>query len=351
MSTPRRTVLIGLGHMGRKWAEEIHASEQFSLAALVMPNHGRSKSVKAALGLGHIPDFTAVTEALDSVHADVAIVATPAHMHLDAGLQAISRGIATIIEKPLATDWASAVAIVSEAKLRGVPLLVDMNYRYTGPLATLRRIVQSKEMGEPGFATVVHHRNRKGAGTYQQSMRHAMLLDMAIHHLDTMRFVFQAEGVAVTAREWNPPWSDYTADANFDALLEFGSGLRVTYSGSNAARGIAVHPFANWRIECEGGGIYLDSDGGELELYSVPAESPRGFKHVCSFDPIPTENQKRLLQLLHEWLTNGSVPEVTGEDHLKTLALAMAAIRSVEQGRRVLLSECFTPVPALSIQA
>lgn len=338
----RRAVLIGLGYMGAQWARVLHDSPDFETVAYVDPREDRRRNLRETLGIEGFRGFANLREALLEVETDVAIVATPAFLHYDACMAALEHGLPVIVEKPIETDWEKARQIVAEAARRRVMLMVDQNYRYTAPLRTMRRVLDEGGLGRPAFATVTHHRNRKGAGTYQQDMPHPMLLDMSTHHFDTMRFLFGRDAVSVLAHSWNPPWSDYAGDANVDVLLELADGLWVTYSGSNVARGSTIHPFANWRIECEKGGLYLESRGYDLELYTVPVGSPPKHRECVAFDAMPVENQAYVLQYFKECLETGVTPEISGEDNLDTLAIAMAVIASSARGSRVCVEEFFS---------
>jgi predicted dehydrogenase len=335
----RRAILVGLGYMGAQWARVLRASPDFETVAYVDLRQDRRDHVRQDLGIEAFPGFPSLDAVWPGVESDVAIIATPAFLHYDACLAALGHGLPLIVEKPLETEWAKAKEIVAEAARRGLLLLVDQNYRYTAPVRTMRRVLCEGGLGRPGFAAVTHYRNRKGAGTYQQGMPNPMLLDMSTHHFDTMRFLFSRRPVSVLARSFNPYWSDYAGDANVDALVEFAGDLQVTYCGSNAARGISIHPFANWRIECERGGLYLESHGYDLHLYRVAAGSPPKHREDIAFDPMPLENQACVLRHFRDCLETGASPEISGADHLETLAVAMAIIASSARGCRVAVDE------------
>ena len=334
-----KAILVGLGRMGSQWAAALKESNDYETVAYVDPSTIRRDALRRKLKLDSFPGFGTVREALRSVAADVAVVATTAFTHHEVTVEVLANRLPTIVEKPIETDWDKAREMVAEAERRGVLLLVDQNFRYTAPFVTLRRVLQEGTMGRPGFATVIQHRNRKGAGTYQQNMPHPMLLDMSEHHLDAMRFVFAREAVSVLAHAWNPSWSDYTHEANVDIVIEFAGDIWVTYSGSNVSRGISIHPFGNWRIECEDGGVYLESSGYELELFRVPVGSPPQHREPIEFDPMPLQNQACVLQHFKDCLENAKELETSGRDNLKTLAIAMAAIASSARGERVCVSE------------
>jgi predicted dehydrogenase len=334
-----RVVLIGLGMIGSRWAETLKDAQDFEVVAYVSPTAERRDRLKDQLRLEQFAGFSTVTEALRAVDADVAIVATPSYVHYEVCHAVLNRGLATIVEKPLETDWARAKEIVAEAARQRLPLMVDQNYRYTAPLRTLRAKLQEGALGPAGFATVIHHRNRPASGTYQKQMPNPMLLDMSIHHLDSMRFVFNREVVSILAHSWNPHWSDFSGDANVDAMIEFEGDLWLTYSGSNVSRGITIHPFGNWRIECERGGLYLESSGFDLSLYRVPVGAQPKYREQIEFDALPRENQAYVLEHFRDCLLNGTEPETSGRDNLKSLAIAMAAIASTDRGERVYLKE------------
>jgi predicted dehydrogenase len=331
-----RALLVGLGFMGSRWAKLLQASPDFDLTAYVK---AEPTKFQEKLNLEGTPGFRTATEALERVEVDCAIIATPAFTHHEVCLEVFEKGVPALLEKPIETDWAKARAIVVEAKKRDLLLVIDQNMRYTSPIRTLRRLAQNCELGTPGFATVIHYRNRKGAGTYARYMPHAMLLDMSIHHIDALRFVLGSDAAAVIARTWNPSWSDYSSHANVDLLIEFRNGARATYSGSNAARGAAVHVLGDWRIECEHGGIYLDGNCASPELYCVPDGMPPALRVSRDFDPLPAENQALLLMYFKDCLQSGCASESSGEDNLKSLAIAMAAIASADRRQRVEIAE------------
>jgi predicted dehydrogenase len=334
-----RTMLIGLGYMGSIWAKVLREAPDYETVAYVDSSAERRGVLRDELALETFPGFSSVQDVIRSVAVDAAVIATPAFTHHDVCMEVLAHGLPVLVEKPLETDWAKAQNMVAEAQRRGLLLLVDQNYRWTAPFRTMKRAIQEGGLGAPGFATVIHHRNRPGAGTYQQNMPHPMLLDMSTHHFDCMRYLFGREAVSVQAHFFNPAWSDYAGPANVDLVIEFEQELWVTYSGSNAARGASIHPFGNWRVECEKGGLYLESQGFDLELYRVPLGAAPKYKEVMALDLMPRQNQACLLEEFRDGLRYGREAETSGRDNLRTLAIAMAAIESQQRGQRVPLCE------------
>ena len=58
-------------------------------------------------------------------------------------------------------------------------------------------------------------------------IRHPLLMDMAIHHFDLMRYVLGQEPVSVHCHAWNPPWSNFTEPPAAVATIVFDGASRV----------------------------------------------------------------------------------------------------------------------------
>ncbi len=84
---------------------------------------------------------------------------------------------------------------------------------------------------------------------YPLTMRHPMMLEQSIHHLDLIRYCYGREVEAVACRTWNPPWSVYAHDANVSCLLTLEGGLEVNYFGTWTG-GWNELKF-EWRTDCE----------------------------------------------------------------------------------------------------
>ena len=119
-----------------------------------------------------------------------------------------------LVEKPLAGTREDCLALVETARRLGRELAVSQNYRYRPVIETARRVIASGRLGAIGQAQVdfrIHHDFR---GTFRESMADPLILDMAVHHFDLIRFVTGLEPRRVAATSWNPPWSQFGGDAS-----------------------------------------------------------------------------------------------------------------------------------------
>ncbi len=82
-----------------------------------------------------------------SSELDLAVVATPNSTHVPLGLAALDAGLAVVVDKPLARNAAEGRTLVDAAAERGLLLTVFQNRRWDGDFLTLRRLLETNELG------------------------------------------------------------------------------------------------------------------------------------------------------------------------------------------------------------
>ena len=146
-------------------------------------------------------------DVLDMPDVDAVIIALPPALHAEAAIATIERGRSVYIEKPLATSLADArrVAVSAEAahtSARTAPIaMMGFNYRWDRLIREARDAIASGSIGRPvalrtTFATATRtipawKRQRLSGG--------GVLLDLAVHHIDLVRFLVAAEIATVSA--------------------------------------------------------------------------------------------------------------------------------------------------------
>src|SRR5690348_12726758 len=78
---------------------------------------------------------------------DAAAVATPVHTHFEFGLAALRAGKHVWMEKPMTETSTQAQQLVEEADRRGLTLLVDHTFVYTGAVCKMGEIIKGGELG------------------------------------------------------------------------------------------------------------------------------------------------------------------------------------------------------------
>ena len=144
---PIRVALIGYGAAGAVLhAPLIAATAGLELSAIVTTRRTRRRHAGAAY-----PGATifADAEAIWRGGFDLVVIATTSGAHAELADQAITAGVAVVVDKPLATSAATAARIVRRAGARGVPLTVFQNRRWDSDFLTLRKVLADGHLGRP----------------------------------------------------------------------------------------------------------------------------------------------------------------------------------------------------------
>jgi predicted dehydrogenase len=332
-----RILQVGLGNRGGMWADIIAARTDAVLAG-VMDIDPRRLDAFAARHPAPAR-FDDLDAALAAGGYDAVLLVTPPDGHLDQSRAVFEAGLPLLAEKPLATSLDEAAAIVRMAEAHRMPLTVGLNFRYLPVTRAIRDLVAGEAFGKPGFGQFTYQRNRDGhrpgLNKYPLTMRHPMMLEQSVHHLDLIRFAYGREVEAVSCHTWNPSWSHYAHAANVSCLLTLEGGLEVNYLGTWTG-GWNELKF-EWRTDCERGVIV------QRELFADLATAATGDAGLTPV-AIPDErafidDTAHLLTAFLASLRDGTPPPCDGRDHIRTLALCFAAIESDDTGRRVGLGD------------
>src|SRR5699024_350831 len=109
-------------------------------------------------------------------------------------------------------------------------------------------------------------------GGFREEMEHVLLVDMAIHPFDAVRYLLDQDPVSVYCEEFNPSWSWYSGDAAATAVFEFSGGARYVYTGSWCADGLETSWNGTWRANAAGGSARWDGENDPVVERVVPAD-------------------------------------------------------------------------------
>lgn len=138
-----RYAVVGYGVAGSAFhAPIIAATPGADLAAVVARSDGAAAAVRE-----RYPGARVVAEVAELADVDVAVVATPNATHASLAAQLLDRGIAVVVDKPLAESAAAARALVAHAAAAGVTLTCYQNRRWDGDFLTVRRLVAEGALG------------------------------------------------------------------------------------------------------------------------------------------------------------------------------------------------------------
>ena len=229
---PVRLLLIGAGVIGRTHIDRIGRDPHLALAGIAEPS-AAGKALAEQLG---VPWAASHLELLERTHAQGAIVATPNANHVGVAIDCLERGVAALVEKPVADTVAEALALVQAQQRTGVPVLVGHHRRHNPINSRARSIVQNGRLGRVVTANVMCTVLKPDAyfdAAWRRQPGGGPVLINLIHEIDMLRFLC-GEITEVQALSSNAV-RGFAVEDTAAAVLRFASGALGTVVLSDAA--------------------------------------------------------------------------------------------------------------------
>jgi predicted dehydrogenase len=212
--------VVGVGRMGKHHARTFKKLGLTRLVAVVDFDEERAETVADEFGCKAFTSVKALVEACPEVRA--ATVAVPTKHHADSAYPLLERGVACLIEKPIAGSIDEAMALADFARKQNVVLQVGHTERFNPAV----RAVSAMPI-TPRFIEVT----RVSPMTFR-SLDVGVVMDMMIHDLDVVLSLVgrpiadvQAVGISVMSEH----------EDICDARLTFEGGCVATLKGSRVA--------------------------------------------------------------------------------------------------------------------
>lgn len=177
---PLRVGVIGVGRMGRHHARVMSREDDVEFLGVLDADAARAADTVETHG-GVAFDSL---EALLAARPDAVVVATPTTTHPELVIGLLERGVACLVEKPLAADAAESMRIADTAASSGTVLQVGHVVRFD----PLMRSIGAIERLEPRFVQM----ERISPMTFR-SVDVGVVLDMMIHDLDLLLMLVGSE--------------------------------------------------------------------------------------------------------------------------------------------------------------
>jgi predicted dehydrogenase len=253
---------------------------------------------------------------------------------------------AILAQKPLALSLAEAIALRDEAEKAGKIVSVNQNMRYDQSMRVLKQIMDSGALGDVVFAQIDMHAIPHWQ-TFLEDYDRLTLSNMAVHHLDIMRFLFGEPDEITTLTRKDPRTSFEHSDGITVSTLKFPSGvmavsLEDVWSGPRQD-GYRDDQHISWRVDGTEGvakGTIGWPKGVASTLTYASTKATKGEWVTPEWDTMwfPHAFIGVMEQLQHA-VNSGEPPALSIADNVRTMQLVEAGYRSIDQRRTVKLSE------------
>ncbi len=325
--------LIGAGRIGEVHARALSSVPGAELVAVADPVAGAARKVAEA----HRCEIRPLDEIEGSDDIDAAIICSPTETHADLIERFVRAGKAVFCEKPLDLLVARARTCLATVEAEGGTLMVGFQRRFDPDFRALKRAIDNGGIGDVEMVTLISRDPEPPPYDYIRRSG-GIFRDMTIHDFDVARWLLgeEVETVHAAASVLVDPRIGELGD--FDSanvLLTTDHGRHCTITNSRRAT------FGyDQRVEVHGsrGAVSAESHHqSRIELADGD-----GYHRPPLLDFFMTRYAAAYaaeIAAFVEAVSAGAPTPTTGHDGLMALALAEAAVRSVDERRAVRLAE------------
>ena len=328
-----RVGLAGLGSMGRNHLRVLSARTDLVLAAVADPVAAALAEATAQTGAQGFAEPLAM---IGEAELDAVVIAAPTMAHVPLALAAIERGIAVLVEKPLAATIDEGMRIVVAARSAGVPVQVGHVERFNPAVLELGRLIDA------GWLSTVYSIASRRAGPFPARIRDVgVTVDLATHDVDILSWIAGERPSRVYAE------TAQRVHASHEDLL---FGLLHFPSGATGMLDV------NWLTPVKRRQLVVVGEEGMFELdyltqrltftRATDTTNPRligGYAptfegEVLELPVATTEPLAGELEAFVSVVRDGGRPIVDAEDGLWAVAIATSMLDAAADGRTVDLS-------------
>jgi 1,5-anhydro-D-fructose reductase (1,5-anhydro-D-mannitol-forming) len=272
-------------------------------------------------------DLAALAEAPD---IDAVYISTTNELHRDQVFAAAAAGKHVMCEKPLALTLADAQAMVAECNRHGVVMGTNHHLRNAATHRAMRNAILEGRIGKPLFARVFHAvylpPHLQGWRIRTPGAGGGVILDITVHDADTLRFVLGDEPESVTAMVSCAGMGEAGLEDGVMGVVRFAGGVLAQFHDAFTTRyattGFEVHGEEGSLVATD---CMTQQPKGEVALRTAAGAVPLSLSHE--------ELYVRSIRLFQSATAGAGAPAATGEDGVRSLALALATIEAAKAGR------------------
>jgi UDP-N-acetylglucosamine 3-dehydrogenase len=307
--------VVGTGFWGKNHARVYKEIESTELIAVCDVNAERAKSIASQFGA---KAYTSSARMFKNENIEAVSVCTWSTSLAKEALKALKAGKHVLVEKPMATNTKQAEKLLATAKENGVHFTVGFLMRFIPGLRRIREAVADKDIGELVCATA------KRVSQWPERIGDVgVVKDTAIHDIDVMQFVYNEAPIAVYAK---------TGSLRHRKFEDYAQ-IMLTYEGGKSAfiESNWITPYKTRTLMVTGSDAIMRLDYITQELWIEAAKENRQPKFPWQ-EPLKAE-----LQHFADCIAKREKPMVTGEDGVKALRIAEAALLSSEKNKAIRL--------------
>ncbi|MDR0885536.1 MAG: inositol 2-dehydrogenase [Clostridiales Family XIII bacterium] len=332
-----RIGLIGMGRIGRLHGENIaNAIAGATLVAAADPMlNDEMKSWAESKGAKYI--YADAEELINNPEVDAVFICSSTATHADFIIKSAGAGKHIFCEKPIHTDPAKIIEALDAVEKAGVKLQVGFVRRFDHNHKKVHDVVASGKLGNPHIIKVTSRDPEPAPIEYLRTSG-GLFVDMMIHDFDMVRYLSGSEVTEVFAYGnvlIEPAIKEFGDIDTAIVSLKFANGALGVIDNSRAAR---YGYDQRTEVHADKGCVKVENDRDDMSEI-LTAEGTESAKPTWFFLERYTQAFIAETIAFVNAIENGEDVPVNGHDGLMPVYIAIAADKSLREGRVVKLDE------------
>lgn len=183
--------IIGFGYWGPNLVRNFNLASNCRVVAVADARADRL--IQLGRLYSNIKGYKDAHELLDNGDIDAVVIATPVSTHFNLAKTALLLGKHVLLEKPMTASVEEAEILIDLAEKRGLQLMVDHTFLYTGAVAKMKQLKDSGELGNIKYLDST----RINLGLFQSDIN--VLWDLAPHDISILNYIIDEKPYSVNA--------------------------------------------------------------------------------------------------------------------------------------------------------
>ena len=321
-----KIAVMGLGAYGRGWAYVAAKNPAAELVAVIDRSEDALNAVDLPAG-----KYTDLDAAIEEAKPEAVVLVVPPRLHIMIAEKLVKQGIAVLCEKPICEELPEAEDFLKLCVAENHVCSIAENFRYRPVFREAKRMLLEGAVGKllrVNCRYVSYHPDASNA--YHGALKHPLLCDVTVHHLDVARYLTGGEPETVFCTEHSAPHTWYgDRPASAEISSEMTNGIYFTYSGTTASPVSVTDSFGEW--ELIGEKAVMRISGTSVTLYTAQNE-----KAIWEFSD-RGDTREPLLDGFVRTVLENTVGESDIRDNFKSFRWTQKAMESAEKREKLTL--------------
>jgi UDP-N-acetylglucosamine 3-dehydrogenase len=336
---PLKVAVVGAGSMGINHLRVLRDFDEDQVE-LVGVAETHAPALARAMRRFHVAGYADYQELIARTRPDLVTIVVPTQLHFPVAAFALDAGVNVLVEKPIASSVDEATEMIRLAARRGVRLAVGHIERFNPAVLALKRLLTAGELGQ------IFSLHARRLGPFPPRIRDVgVILDLATHDLDAMRYLTGAEVERVYAETQQRVHQQH--EDLLLGLVRFDNGVvgmldvnwltptKVRELGVTGERGMYLINYLSQDLYFYEND-YTPTNWDALRSLTGVSEGTMTRLKVQKAEPLRLQYEDVL-----QSLRTDAPPTVTGEDGLAVLRLAHQLLEATRAGEVI---RCAIPV-------